>query len=90
MTRLFTSVCVAHCTVHHIDRAAIRTLRRTVFGNVKIDLGVRVPLFHASQGRRAKDAALGVQVGGFEFNGGLGFRAGSHGVILEETLTKPL
>jgi hypothetical protein len=39
------------------------------------------------------DAALGVQVGGFEFNGGLGFRAGSHGVILEDeasSITKPL
>ena len=90
MTRLFTSVCVAHCTVHHIDRAAIRALGRAVFGYVKIDLGVRVPLLHACQGRWAKDPTLSIQVGGFEFNGGLGFRAGSHGVILEETLTKPL
>jgi hypothetical protein len=39
------------------------------------------------------DAALRVQVGGFEFDGGWGFRAGSHGVILEDetiSITKRL
>ena len=93
MTRLFTSVRVAHCAVHHVDRAAIRALGRAIFGDVKVDLGVRVPLLHACQGRRAMNAALRVQVGGFEFDGGWGFRAGSHGVILEDetiSITKRL
>jgi hypothetical protein len=89
MTKLFTSVGVAYRAVHHVDRAAIRALGCAVFGDIKIDLGMRVPLLHACQGRWAKDAALGVQVGGFEFDG----FASSHGAILEEeaiSITKPL
>lgn len=73
---------VAYRAVHDVHRAAIRAFGRAVFSDIKVDLGMRIPLLHTSQGRWAKDAALRVQVGGFEFNG----FASSHDVILEETI----
>ncbi len=80
------SMRVAYSAMHFIYGTAIRALGRAAFGNVKIHLWMRVPLLHACQGRWAKDAPLGVQVGGFEFNG----CASSHGAILKEVFTKPL
>jgi hypothetical protein len=83
------SMRVAYSAMHFVHRAAVGALGRSTFGHVKVDLGVRVPLLHACQGRWAKDATLSVQVGGFEFNG----FASSHGVILEDeaiAITKPL
>lgn len=67
--RLFTSVCVAADTADGINRAAIGAFRRTVFGHVQIDLGVGVPLFHTCQWGGAINAALTVEVCGFEFDG---------------------
>jgi hypothetical protein len=68
--------------VHFVYRAAVWALGRSAFGHVKVNLGVRVPLLHASNGRWAINAALSVEVGGFEFNS----FTSSHSVILEDTI----
>ncbi len=70
---------VAYRAVHHVHRAAIGALGRAVFGHIKVNLRVRVPLLHASQRRWAIDAALSVEVGGFEFDGAWSV----HGFILQ-------
>jgi len=53
-----------------VNGTAIGAFGFTGFANIQVDLGVAVPNFHARQGAGAKHAALVVQVGGQEFNGG--------------------
>lgn len=67
---------VAHCAVRLVHRAAVRALSRTRASHVKINLGMRVPLLHASHGRWTVNAALGVEVGGLELDGVVGFHSG--------------
>ena len=51
-----------------VNRAAIRTLGVAIFGHVQIHLGVAVPQFHIGFWAGAKHTALGVQVGGQQFD----------------------
>jgi hypothetical protein len=70
---------VTYSAVHFVHRAAVWALGRSAFGHVKVNLGVRVPLLHASNGRWAINAALSVQVGGFKLDGA----GSSHSPILQ-------
>ena len=51
-----------------VSGAAIRAFGFAGFGHVQIDLRVAVPEFHVCFGVGAKHTALGVQVGGQQFN----------------------
>ncbi len=53
-----------------VNRGAVRTLGLARAGHVQKHLGVGVPGLHAGQGAGAKHAAVAVELGGFEFNGG--------------------
>src|SRR5574343_1650659 len=62
-----------------VGGAAIRALGLAGRAHVQVDLGVGVPELHVGLGVGAKDTALGVQVFGQQFNGGvahLGFLGG--------------
>jgi hypothetical protein len=51
-----------------VHSAAIGALGVAFTGHIQVHLGVRVPNLHVGFGARAKDATLGVQVFGKEFN----------------------
>jgi hypothetical protein len=51
-----------------VHGAAIGALGVAFTGHIQVHLGVRVPNLHVGFGARAKDATLGVQVFGKEFN----------------------
>ena len=68
--RAWVSVVVPHhfACFQLVEGAAIRALGLAGFGHVQVHLGVAVPNLHVGLGAGAKHAALGVQVGGQQFN----------------------
>ena len=59
-----------------VDGAAVGAFGLAGFGDVQVHLGVAVPEFHVGVGAGAVHAAVGVEVFGQQFDGGV-----AHGVL---------